>query len=79
LDRVPEHLIILGGGYVGLELAQAMRRFGSQVTVIDHNQRLAHREDEDISLALEELFQHEGIAVELGARVAAVAGESGSK
>lgn len=79
LDRVPEHLIILGGGYVGLELAQAMRRFGSQVTVIDHNERLAHREDEDISLALEELLQHEGIAVELGARVTKVAGESGKQ
>ena len=79
LDRVPEHLIILGAGYVGLELAQAMRRFGSRVTVIDRNQRLADREDEDISHALEELFQDEGIAIELGARVSAVAGESGKQ
>ena len=41
----------MGGGYVGLELAQAMRRFGSRVTVIDHNERLAHKEDEDVSQA----------------------------
>jgi pyruvate/2-oxoglutarate dehydrogenase complex dihydrolipoamide dehydrogenase (E3) component len=79
LDRVPEHLIILGAGYVGLELAQAMRRFGSRVTVIDRNQRLADREDEDISHALEELFQDEGIAIELGGHVSAVAGESGKQ
>ena len=45
LDRVPEHLLVLGGGYVGLELAQAMRRFGSRVTVIERNDALAHRED----------------------------------
>jgi pyruvate/2-oxoglutarate dehydrogenase complex dihydrolipoamide dehydrogenase (E3) component len=43
LDHVPEHLLVLGGGYVGLELAQAMRRFGSRVTIIDRNNRLAHR------------------------------------
>jgi pyruvate/2-oxoglutarate dehydrogenase complex dihydrolipoamide dehydrogenase (E3) component len=49
LDTVPEHLLVLGGGYVGLELAQAMRRFGSRVTFIDRNDRLAHRGDEDVS------------------------------
>src|SRR5262249_40734711 len=46
LDQVPRHLIVIGGGYVGIELAQAMRRFGSSVTVIDRNDRLMHREDE---------------------------------
>ena len=56
LDHIPEHLLVLGGGYVGLELAQAMRRFGSRVTVIDRNGRLAHREDEDVSEALAQLF-----------------------
>ena len=45
LDRLPGHLIVLGGGYVGLELSQAFRRFGSNATVIEHNQRLASRED----------------------------------
>ena len=48
LDRVPEHLLIIGGGYVGIELSQAMRRFGSAVTLIDRNQRLMSKEDEDV-------------------------------
>jgi pyruvate/2-oxoglutarate dehydrogenase complex dihydrolipoamide dehydrogenase (E3) component len=48
LDQVPSHLLILGGGYVGLELAQAFRRFGSQVTVVERNSSLAHREDRDV-------------------------------
>src|SRR3954465_5301873 len=47
LDRLPEHLIILGGGYVGLELSQAFRRFGSRVTVVERNAALIHREDPD--------------------------------
>ena len=63
LDRVPEHLLVLGGGYVGLELAQAFRRFGSRVTVIERNDALAHREDRDVSEALRELFEDEGIEV----------------
>ena len=48
LDRVPKHLLVLGGGYVGLEMAQALRRFGSRVTVIERNDALAHREDRDV-------------------------------
>lgn len=77
LDRVPEHLLVLGAGYVGLELAQAMRRFGSKVTVIDQNSRLVHREDPDISDALQELFQDEGIEVILNAHPLCVTGVSG--
>jgi len=77
LDRVPEHLIVLGGGFVGLELAQAMRRFGSRVTVIDRNERLIHREDEDISSAMHELFRDEGIDVLTGTRIARLKGKSG--
>ena len=61
LDQLPEHLLVIGGGYVGLELAQAMRRFGSKVTVLDRNNRLMHREDDDVSEALQHLFQDEGI------------------
>jgi pyruvate/2-oxoglutarate dehydrogenase complex dihydrolipoamide dehydrogenase (E3) component len=49
LDQIPGHLLVIGGGYVGLELSQAMRRFGSRVTVIERNPRLVHREDQDIS------------------------------
>ena len=57
LDQLPEHLIVIGGGYVGLELSQAMRRFGSKVTLIDHNDHLLHREDDDVSEALSILFK----------------------
>ncbi len=79
LDRIPEHLVVLGGGYIGLELAQAMRRFGSRVTVIDRNGSLAHREDEDVCKALEELFRDEGIELRLHAHVKAVEGLSGER
>jgi pyruvate/2-oxoglutarate dehydrogenase complex dihydrolipoamide dehydrogenase (E3) component len=77
LDRVPKHLLVLGGGYVGLELAQALRRFGSRVTVIERNGALAHREDRDVSEALRELFEAEGIAVRTATPVARVEGRSG--
>jgi pyruvate/2-oxoglutarate dehydrogenase complex dihydrolipoamide dehydrogenase (E3) component len=77
LDRLPEHLIVLGGGYVGLELAQAFRRFGSSVTVIEMGPRLAGREDADVGAALLELFHDEGIQVLLGAEVRRVEGRSG--
>jgi pyruvate/2-oxoglutarate dehydrogenase complex dihydrolipoamide dehydrogenase (E3) component len=77
LDVVPEHLIVLGGGYVGLEFAQAMRRFGSKVTVIDRNERLLHHEDEDVADGLRSLFEDEGIDLVMGSKVQRVAGTSG--
>jgi pyruvate/2-oxoglutarate dehydrogenase complex dihydrolipoamide dehydrogenase (E3) component len=77
LERLPDHLIVLGGGHVGLELAQAIRRFGSQVTVIEIGPRLAGGEDPDLSAALLELFRDEGIDVLLGAEVHRVEGSSG--
>src|SRR6267378_5050940 len=77
LDLVPEHLMVLGGGFVGLEFAQAMRRFGSRVTVIDRNSRLIHREDKDVSDALLELFRDEGIDVVTSTRITRVQGKSG--
>jgi pyruvate/2-oxoglutarate dehydrogenase complex dihydrolipoamide dehydrogenase (E3) component len=77
LDRVPGHLLVIGGGYVGLEFAQAMRRFGSRVTVIERNDRLARREDKDISEALHQLFKDEGIDVVTGAQITRVEGTSG--
>jgi len=79
LDRLPAHLIVIGGGYIGLELAQAMRRFGSQVTVIEHGPQLASREDADVGAALLELFHDEGIEVLLGTALAKVEGRSGDK
>lgn len=77
LDRVPQHLIVIGGGYVGLELSQAMRRFGGNITIIDRNGRLLHREDDDVAEALTALFQCEGIDTLLDARVLRVSGRSG--
>lgn len=77
LDEVPGQLLVIGGGYVGLELSQAMRRFGSEVSVIDRNGRLLHREDEDISEALHRLFEDEGIEAVLNARIKRVSGKSG--
>jgi pyruvate/2-oxoglutarate dehydrogenase complex dihydrolipoamide dehydrogenase (E3) component len=77
LDVVPEHLIVLGGGYVGLEFAQAMRRFGSKVTVIDRNEHLLHREDEDVTEGLRSLFEDEGIDLALNSKVQRVSGISG--
>ena len=77
LDKVPAHLLVIGGGYVGVELSQAMRRFGSGVTVIDSNRRLMQREDEDVCDALRGLLLEEGIGVVLNARIKNVAGKSG--
>ena len=77
LDEIPEHLFVIGGGYVGLELSQAMRRFGSKVTVIDGNDRLMHREDDDVTEALQNLFEDEGIDIVLDATVKRISGKSG--
>lgn len=77
LDRVPEHLLVIGGGYVGIELSQAMRRFGSKVTLIDRNSGLMSKEDEDIREALHALLQDEGVEILLSTRVKEVSGKSG--
>jgi pyruvate/2-oxoglutarate dehydrogenase complex dihydrolipoamide dehydrogenase (E3) component len=77
LDHLPEHLIVLGGGYVGLELAQAFRRFGSRVTVVERNGALIHREDPDVTEAIEQLFRDEGIEVLTGTAILRVEGRSG--
>jgi pyruvate/2-oxoglutarate dehydrogenase complex dihydrolipoamide dehydrogenase (E3) component len=77
LERVPQHLIVIGAGYVGLELSQAMRRFGSKVSVIDRNDRLLHSEDDDVAESLASLFKDEGIDTFLNAYVKRVAGKSG--
>lgn len=77
LDQLPKHLIVLGGGYVGLELAQALRRFGSRVTIVERNGALIHREDPDVTEAIDRLFRDEGIEVLTGTAVTRVAGRSG--
>jgi len=78
LQRHPEHLIVLGGGYVGLELGQALRRLGSRVTLISRDPQLASAEDPEVSQAVLRLFQDEGIDVLLGTEVLRVDGTSGS-
>ncbi len=77
LDEVPAHLLVVGGGYVGIELSQAMRRFGSAVSVIDRNERLMSREDEDVCEALRSLLEDEGIDLLLHAQIKRVSGTSG--
>src|SRR3979490_2819901 len=78
LDRLPDHLIVLGGGYVGLELAQAYRRFGSRVSIVEAGPQLAGREDSDVAAAILEMLRDEGVTVRLGAEVNAVQGRSGA-
>jgi pyruvate/2-oxoglutarate dehydrogenase complex dihydrolipoamide dehydrogenase (E3) component len=68
VDFLPEHLIVIGGSYVGLEFAQMYRRFGSRVTVIEMAPRLIAREDEDVSEAVKSILENEGVAVRLNAK-----------
>src|SRR6201993_1970715 len=77
LDEIPDRLLVIGGGYVGVEMSQAMRRFGSEVTIVDSNGRLMSKEDPDVCKALGGLLADEGIAVHLNARIKRVSGKSG--
>src|SRR5712692_1625619 len=77
LDRAPEHLVMLGGGFVGLELAQAMRRFGSRVTLLERGPQLAGREDGDVAEEILRLFREDGIEVLLSTDLLEVEGSSG--
>lgn len=73
VDFLPEHLIIVGGSYIGLEFAQMYRRFGSRVTVVEMGPRLIAREDNEISAAIQAILEDEGIAVRLSAKCVSVA------
>jgi pyruvate/2-oxoglutarate dehydrogenase complex dihydrolipoamide dehydrogenase (E3) component len=73
LDRVPEHLVVVGGSYVGLEFAQMYRRFGAEVTVVEKAPRLIAREDDEISEAIRQILMDEGINVRTGAECIALA------
>src|SRR5215472_3012743 len=79
LDCLPRHLIVLGGGYVGLEFAQAYRRFGSRVTVIERGPQLMGREDPDVSEALQRILADEGIDFLVGPEITRVEGRSGKE
>jgi len=77
VESLPEHLIVLGGGYVGLELAQMFRRFGSRVTLIERHGRLLEREDSDVSAAVQAILEGEGVRVLLASQAVRV--EHGAK
>ena len=77
LDSLPEHLIVIGGGYIGLEMAQAFRRLGSNVTVVQEAPRVAMREDADVTDAIESIFANEGIDVKVSVKPLKVSGRSG--
>jgi pyruvate/2-oxoglutarate dehydrogenase complex dihydrolipoamide dehydrogenase (E3) component len=79
LGELPGHLIILGGGYVGLEFAQAMRRFGSRVTILERSPRLLPREDDDVAQELTQAFLSEGIEILTTVNVTRVEGRSGAQ
>jgi pyruvate/2-oxoglutarate dehydrogenase complex dihydrolipoamide dehydrogenase (E3) component len=73
VDFLPEHLVVVGGSYVGLEFAQMYRRFGSEVTVVEMGPRLIGREDEDVSQAVREILEAEGIHIRLDAKCISLA------
>jgi len=77
LDEIPEHLLVVGAGYVGVEMSQAMRRFGSEVTLVDRSGRLMSKEDPDVCESLRKLLAEEGIDILLNAQIEQVAGKSG--
>src|SRR5207237_3247994 len=79
LDYLPSHLIVLGGGYVGLEMAQAYRRFGSRVTVIEAAPQIMSREDLDVVEEVQRILAAEGIQFLLGAEIHGVRGRSGEE
>ena len=72
VDFLPEHLIVIGGSYIGLEFAQMYRRFGSEVTIVEMGPRLIHREDEDVSEAIRTILENEGINIRLEAECIAL-------
>src|SRR5258706_9435251 len=79
MDTVPEHLLIIGGGYIGLEFGQMFRRFGSQVTIIQHHPRLLMSEDEDVSDEIAKIFKDDGITVLTGTTPQQVGPLSGNR
>ena len=75
VDFLPGHLIVVGGSYIGLEFGQMFRRFGSEVTIVEMGPRLIHREDEDVSEAIREIVEQEGIAVRLNSKCISFTGQ----
>ncbi len=77
LDRVPEHLVVLGGGYIGVEFSQMFRRFGSRVTVIQSGSQLLREEDQDVAAEVVKILRQDGIEILLNAHAEKVTGAAG--
>ncbi|HEX6019814.1 MAG TPA: FAD-containing oxidoreductase [Burkholderiaceae bacterium] len=77
LDTLPDHLVVIGGSYIGLEFAQMYRRFGAQVTVVEMAPRLIAREDDEVSAAVQQILETEGVAVRTASQCLAVAARDG--
>lgn len=77
LTEVPDHLVVVGGSYIGLEFAQMMRRFGAQVTVVERSAKLLSREDEDVSDGIRGILEAEGVAFQLGAECLSLSRDAG--
>jgi pyruvate/2-oxoglutarate dehydrogenase complex dihydrolipoamide dehydrogenase (E3) component len=79
LDYIPEHLLIIGGNYIGLEFGQMFRRFGSKVTILEKSERIVPREDEDVSAELRQILEEEGIAIRTNTTVDGFKKKTGKK
>jgi pyruvate/2-oxoglutarate dehydrogenase complex dihydrolipoamide dehydrogenase (E3) component len=79
LEVLPSHLVVLGGGYIGLELAQAMRRLGAQVSVIEHNPQILKNEDADVAGIMRDVLTKEGVKIYTSAQVKLITGTSGTE
>lgn len=77
IEELPTHLVIVGGGYIGLEFAQAVRRLGAEVTVIEHNDRILKHEDEDVASLLRQILEKEGVVFSVSTSLIEVTGTSG--
>ncbi|TCI11360.1 FAD-containing oxidoreductase [Dyella soli] len=77
LQELPQHLVIVGGSYIGLEFGQMFRRFGARVSIVERSERLLPREDPDVSAAVVDILQQEGIALHLGAECIELMGRAG--
>lgn len=78
VEELPRHLLVLGGGYIGLEMGQAYRRLGSEVTIIEQSQHIATREDDDVASAMQHALEEDGITFATGVAVSHVSGRSGT-
>lgn len=79
LKEIPKHLIIIGGGYIALELGQMMNRFGAKVTILEQSKTLLPHEDEDVCIAMTEIFAKENIEIHTGSKVSAISGKKQKK